>query len=180
MNTCGGNAWLQAIAGVVLLIASGVSPAEEADDLTPFSIEGALPDFTLLDNKGSEIRLSDYRGQVVLVTFWALWCPQCLWEMPSLERLWQGLQREGLMLLAVNVGEDAATVAVFNDNNNLSFPVLLDSDLAVYTAWPLLGLPTSFLLDRNGKPAYRAVGALDWQDPGVVAIVRDLLSDKAR
>lgn len=74
----------------------------------------------------------------MLVTFWASWCPQCLWEMPTMEHLWKSLRDEGLILLGINVGEDPKSVAAFTDSNDLSFPVLLDTDLAVYKQWPLL------------------------------------------
>ena len=174
MKKSTGNRWSWTLAGVVLLISCSAGYSDEADELTP--IRGVVTaDFALPDIAGNIHRLSDYSERVVLVTFWASWCPQCLWEMPTMERLWRSLRGEGLILLAINVGEAPEYVATFAESNKLSFPVLLDRDLAVYKEWPLLGLPTSFLLDRHGRPVYEAVGALDWQDAAVVAKIRDLL-----
>ena len=131
--------------------------------------------FALTDIEGLDHRLGDYKDQVVLITFWASWCPLCLWEMPALEQLWIGLGGDGLVLLGINVGEDAGLVADFASAKQLSFPLLLDTDLNVYRTWPVLGLPTSFLVGREGKPVYKAVGALDWLDETNLARVCSLL-----
>ncbi len=171
-----GNTWLLTVAATFVLVACGISHAEEADELAPVEEPGVALDFALLDAAGTMHRLSDYDDHVVLVTFWASWCPQCLWEMPAMEQLWRSLKGEGLILLGVSVGEDAKSVSAFTDSNGISFPVLLDTDLAVYKEWPVLGLPTSFLVGKQGKPVYKVVGALDWQDATVVAKVRCLLS----
>ncbi len=159
-----------------MLVVANVSHADEADELVLVGDSQIALDFALPDVAGNMHRLSDFKDHVVLVTFWASWCSECLWEMPAMEQLWRSLKREGLILLGVNVGEDAKTVSAFTDGKGLSFSVLLDADLAVYKEWPVLGLPTSFLVDKQGKLVYKAVGALNWQDAAVVAKVRGLLS----
>ena len=96
------------------------------------------------------------------MSFWATWCPECTFEMPSLEALSNTLPKNQFIILAVSVGEKKNLVRPFVERNNLTFLVLLDHDLKAYQNWPVLGLPTSFLIDRRGKIIYSVVGATEW------------------
>lgn len=134
------------------------------------------PDFNLADMDGARHRLSDYRGKVVIINFWATWCPPCREEMPSMQRAWGQLEREGVVMLAVNVGEDEDTIFTFTANYPVDFPLLLDSDSAVIQSWPVRGLPTTFVIDTKGAIVYRAIGGRAWDSPGILDTLRALRS----
>ncbi|WP_297528692.1 peroxiredoxin family protein [Thiohalobacter sp.] len=132
------------------------------------------PDFALPDMDGRVHRLSDYRGKVVILNFWATWCPPCRREMPSMQRAWHKIRNEGIMMLAVNVGETEDTVFQFMGDYPMDFPVLFDHDGSVSEAWPMLALPTTFVIDPEGRIAYRAVGGREWDDDRLLDPVRAL------
>ena len=132
------------------------------------------PDFALPDMDGKVHRLSDYRGQVVIVNFWATWCPPCRREMPSMQRAWLKIRDQGIMMLAVNVGETEDTVFEFSGEYPMDFPVLFDRDSAVSDAWPMRALPTTFVIDPQGRIAYRAVGGREWDDERLLRPIRAL------
>jgi len=135
------------------------------------------PDFFLEDMDGKKRRLSGLRGKVVLVNFWATWCPPCRREMPSIERLSHILQGEDFEILAVNVAENLDTVFSFTGTLEPvpSFPIVFDTDSSVLKAWPVMGLPTTFIVDKQGRIAYRAVGGREFDDPAILAQIRGLI-----
>ena len=114
--------------------------------------QALAPDFTLATLDGSTVRLADLRGKVVLLNFWATWCPPCKAEMPDLDALQRIYgESQGLVVLGINLQEDAGTVASFVQERNLSFPVLLDTDGTVTSGlYQVRPLPTSFIIDRQG------------------------------
>ncbi len=99
---------------------------------------------------GGVVRLSDLRGQVVLVNFWGTYCPPCREEMPELQRLYERYQPRGFTILAVDVEEPAPAVAAFRDRLGLTFPILLSDDASVNPAFAIRALPTSWLVDPSG------------------------------
>jgi len=117
------------------------------------------PGFSLpqLDDS-SPLQLSDYRGSVVYVTFWASWCLPCRQEMPYLAQLVQRHYGEGFHVLAVNVDEDVALAQAFVDEVGISFPVLLDSNREVSRSYRVPGFPTHYLIDRDGDIRYSGIG----------------------
>lgn len=96
-----------------------------------------------------------------------------------MQRAWERLQTEGVSLLAVNVGEDSDTVFQFTGNYPVEFPILFDSDGVVSGAWPMLGLPTTFVIDSQGRIAYRAIGGREWDDPKLLQPVLELRNPSA-
>ncbi len=122
------------------------------------------PELVLQDLDGKQQRLSDYKGKVVAVNFWATWCPPCRKELPSMQHTYHALHNDGLEILAVNVGENWDTVAPFLENFDIKFPVLLDQDSNAIERWKVLGLPTTFLIDENGRITHRINGGRDWDD----------------
>ncbi len=134
----------------------------------------AAPDFSLADIDGNTHRLSDYRGRVVIINFWATWCPPCRREMPSMERAWQSIQSKNILLLAINVGQNEDQVWEFTADTPVTFPILLDEEGEVSNEWPMLGLPTTFIVDPEGRIVYRAVGDREWDDPALLAPILDL------
>jgi len=153
-----------------LVVGAGSLP----QTLTPVADRPLAPNFSLQDLDGQVHRLSDLRGRPVIVNFWATWCPPCREEMPSMQRAWERLQSEGVSLLAVDVGEDPDTVFQFMGSYPVAFPILFDRDGAVSDAWPIRGLPTTFVIDPQGHIAYRAIGGREWDDPKLLEPVLEL------
>ena len=147
---------------------------EELQTLTPLDRESVAPDFALPDVDGGTHRLTDYRGRVVIVNFWATWCPPCREEMPAMEGAWEVLQDEDIMMLAIDVGEDEDTIFAFTADYPVTFPLLLDRDSNVIQQWPVRGLPTTFIVDPQGRLAYRAIGAREWDAEAVLGKIREL------
>ena len=120
-----------------------------------------LPDFTLEMPSGELVSLSDFRGQVVVLNFWATWCTPCRKEMPEFQALWEEHEAQGdLMLLAVNVQESAGSVSAFVDEFGLTFPVALDANGDVLDEYGLPGLPGTFFIDAAGVLQARVLGPL--------------------
>jgi thiol-disulfide isomerase/thioredoxin len=144
------------------------------DGLIPLPKKPKAPDFETIDLEGKSHRLSDYRGKVVIVNFWATWCPPCRAEMPSMQRAWEELRPEGVVLLAVNMGERRETVAGFLEDNLIDFPLLLDGGMVVSSGWPVQGLPTTYVVDPQGRAVYAATGMREWDAPTVLGQIRSL------
>jgi cytochrome c biogenesis protein CcmG/thiol:disulfide interchange protein DsbE len=110
------------------------------------------PDFTLAAVDGDDIQLSSLRGRPVILNFWATWCSPCRAEMPELEAVWQRYQADGLVMIGVDQGEDAATVAQFARGVvETTFPLLLDTNQAVGRAYGVRALPTTVFIDAEGR-----------------------------
>ena len=175
---------LAALLSAALLLVPGrampqLEPPELSHRLTPLATPELAGDFVLEDMDGKRHALQDYRGKVVLINFWATWCPPCVREMPSLERLYQELSDEPFVVLAVNQWENADHVFAFMGQIDVfpSFPILFDPDSEVSEAFGVKGLPTSFLLDRSGRVVYRAVGGREFDHPEILQQIRALLDE---
>jgi peroxiredoxin len=129
------------------------------------AVGSAAPDFSLQDMQGRQVRLSDLRGKVVIVNFWATWCPPCRAEMPSMETLYQTFKNDDLVLLALNVEEDGRElIEKFLQESPYSFPILLDSETEVQQRYGVFQFPESFIIDRNGVVVKKVIGAVHWMD----------------
>jgi peroxiredoxin len=136
----------------------------------------AAPDFTLPDLEGRQVSLHDYRGKVVFLNFWATWCLPCREEMPAMERLHQAFQSQGLAILAVNLKESPDKVKAFLDQHQLSFTALLDGSGAVLRDYQVMGLPTTYLISREGTLLARGVGGRDWTRAEGEDLIQELLA----
>ena len=153
-----------AICLLFLLAIQNIAVAENAM-LTVFAENERhpAPEFTLRNLAGKTVSLSDYKGKLVLLNFWATWCLPCLQEMPSMETLYQKHQQHGLVVLAVCVDDvPAARVTRFLRNMTLSFAVLLDPQDQAGSAYMVSTLPVSYLIDQQGIISARVNGSLDW------------------
>jgi cytochrome c biogenesis protein CcmG/thiol:disulfide interchange protein DsbE len=145
--------YLALFSGLAWIWFSRVAPGGTSAGGIPAPHTGFLaPDFSLQTLGGTEIRLSELRGQAVLLNFWASWCPPCRAEMPALERTYQAWQDQGFIILAINAtSQDSPEQAqTFAQEYGLSFPVLLDLDGEANLLYQVRSLPTSFFIDPQG------------------------------
>lgn len=157
--------------------------------LLPFTVAGGeiLPSadnfdasFSLPDLSDRKQSLSDYHGRVVLVNFWATWCPPCIYEMPALLRLQKRFADQPFEILALNVGEKKYRVMKFVRLINFDLPVLLDTSSDTFNHWGVETLPTSFLVGADGHIRYKIRGDPDWENQYTLAVLEQLLSETAQ
>ena len=121
--------------------------------------------------------LAHLRGRVVLVNYWASWCPPCLLEMPSMDRLARIMGRRPFVVLAVNAGESSDRIREFIQGTHPSFPVGLDEGGHFMHAWGALAMPSSFLVDKAGRIRYSRVGPVEWDSPAMVTFISRLMTE---
>ena len=135
------------------------------------------PTLPILLVGGQKADFPKLRGQVLLINFWATWCPPCRKEMPSMDRLAKMEARQPFTVVAVNVGEPADLVEGFLNDMPVSFAVGLDEDSSRAKAWKAFLYPTSYLVDKKGRIRYSLVGGIEWDAPEVVEIVEQLMRE---
>ncbi|HHH42965.1 MAG TPA: TlpA family protein disulfide reductase [Gammaproteobacteria bacterium] len=157
--------------------------SSQAADLPPLThnltaVKGSpLAPLLRLKNMDDEIvDIKALQGKVIVLNFWATWCPPCRREMSSLEKLHLATAEKDVVVLAVNIGEDEETVFSFMGviDTAPTFPVLLDPDSLSLEHWKVQGLPTTYIIDKNGKIAYRAVGGREFDHPDIIRKVVSL------
>ena len=136
---------------------------------------GATPPLVLKDLNGKTHDLKQYRGKVVLINFWATWCPPCRAEMPSMQRLKNKMAGKPFVILAVDMGETEAEVKAFLPQVKTDFNVLMDKDGRALKAWKVFAFPTSYLVDAQGKIRYGLYGASEWDAADKVEKITQLL-----
>lgn len=163
----------------VLLLLPLATPSMAADSGSggPLRVGQLAPDFTLKDVNGRSYTLSELRGKVVLVNFWATWCPPCRAEMPSMEKLNAMLPKDDFVLLAINAEEDALDIVKeFLQESPHSFPVLLDGQTLVQRQYNVFAFPETFIIRRDGIIADHVIGAIDWTGPKVLSLIKFLIN----
>jgi len=147
--------------------------------LTPQSEAMHAPDFTLEDIDARKYSLNDYRGKVIMLNFWATWCPPCRRELPSMERLHQKLKSSDFVVLALDQMEDSDQIFTFTGDIgiDLTFPILFDRDSSVARAYGVMGLPTTYLIDKKGNVRFRAIGGREFDHPEVEKQILQLLQE---
>lgn len=160
-----------------LLLCWGFFTQAGAAVLAEITDNPPTPTLQLQDMQDRTHTLADYRGKVVLVNFWASWCPPCIYEMPGLVRLQEKLADRPFEILAVNVGEKKYKVWKFLKLIDFDLPVLLDVSSEAFEAWGVLTMPTTFLVDAAGRIRYRVSGDPGWDTPDTMAVVEKLLAE---
>lgn len=135
------------------------------------------PDFTLDAPSGKQVSLSALRGKVIFLNFWATWCPPCVQEMPTMEKLHQELGPKGLVVLAINYQEDAKHVKEFFSQNKLTFTALLDHEGKVSRHYQTWGLPMTVIVDKRGEIVGKVSGSRDWHSSEAKEFFEQLLAE---
>ncbi len=165
---------------LLMALAAGPAGASGFAALTAAGQAMSAPQLTLRDWHGVPRELSEFRGKVVLVNFWASWCEACREEMPDLEKLRQKYGERGFEIVAVNLGESQRRVQSFTKTilpNGMSFVILQDRNSIAYKAWQVRALPANFLLDREGHIRSQVLGRIDISDSGLAPAIEALLAE---
>jgi len=158
--------------------APAVPEGKKDHHLAAYQGEPQPPPLRLATLQGNTLDLAALKGQVVLVNFWATWCPPCVHEMPSMQRLADHFKGKPFTILGVNMAEDDATVTAFLQQRvNVQFPILLDKDGQALKAWRVFAFPTSYVLDKQGHIRYALFGGLDWDSDEVKQKVATLIAE---
>ncbi len=146
---------------------------KELDMIRP-SREKLVEDFALGKAGGGTFQLSEHRGKVVFINFWATWCPPCREEMPAMERLFQRSRNGDLVMLAVSVDTDPKVIARFLNDQRFTFTVGLDPTMRLADTYGVRALPASFIVDRRGRLAAYAFGPRRWDDGATQALIEGM------
>ena len=160
-------------AAAMLLLAATAVLASAA----PLAPTAPAPDFTLRTLDGQKLRLGEQRGRVVLVNFWATWCGPCRQEMPHLNKLYEKYKSSGFVLLGVNVDDDTAQAAGVASKLGVTFPVLPDADKRVSRQYDLSAMPSTVLIDRDGRVRYLHRGYQSGYESTYDKQIRELLKE---
>jgi thiol-disulfide isomerase/thioredoxin len=147
-----------------------------AADLKSLPVKPA-PALVLPGLEGGTTKLDQLRGKVVLVNFWAVWCPPCRKEMPSMARLSEKFAGKPFTILGVNVGETPEEIHTFLKQVPVNFPIVLDSEGQNLKAWQVFAFPTSYVVDKKGRIRLGLFGSIEWDSPETVARLEALLAE---
>ena len=172
-----------ALLGVVLLI---VTAWLNQDRVQPVTAGTVAPEFEVNDLDGGLARLSDHKGEVVLMNIWATWCGPCRVEMPSMERLYQEIQEDGFEIMAVSIdaalgqfdqaGRPGGDIEVFADSLGLTFAMLHDPSGGIQRLYRTTGVPETFLIGRDGIIYKKVAGGTEWDAPQHKELIQRLLA----
>ena len=138
------------------------------------------PAFNSRTAAGQTVALADLRGRVVLLTFWTTWCAECRPEMPLFEHLHRDFAAQGLTVLGVNVREGTGAIAQYAQALGVTFPLVLDQQGSITTAYGVIGLPTTFLIGRDGRTVALATGPREWGSAPARALIQALLTESTK
>jgi len=143
---------------------------------TVFSKPQPLDDFSIQALGGSFSKLSDQKGKIVLLNFWATWCPPCRAEMPAIDRLWTKTKDKAFTVMGVSVGEEPGTVRDFIGRQGYSYPIFVDPSGALGSAFGARSIPTSYILDKSGAAIAGKIGGAAYDDAETIAFFGELAS----
>ena len=159
---------------MLMVVLAGSAAVCAATGLVAVPGQPQAHEFSLPALDGSRHALSDFRGDYVLVNFWAGWCSPCIRELPSMQRTYTAMKGRNFEIIAIHVGPETADMLALLKRFEISFPVLVDAELAL-SSWNVKGLPASFLLDPEGRVIYKATGPIEWDEPAQRELLQQLL-----
>lgn len=145
--------------------------------LKPFRGDWSPPVLDLKDANGQQHTLRDYTGKVRVINFWATWCPPCVEEIPSLNRLRETMANEPFELISVNYAQQAEEVKAFLQEVEVNFPVLIDHDGDEAARWRVIAFPSTYVIDANGRIRYGVNAAIEWDTPQVIETLKQLIRE---
>jgi thiol-disulfide isomerase/thioredoxin len=140
-------------------------------------LEGVAPDFTLKSRSGENVKLSEHRGEVVMINFWASWCAPCRQEMPLLEEMYKKYSDLGFVLLGVNVEEDSSKATELLRDIPVSFPILYDNKNDVTKLYKVVAMPSTVMVDRDGNMRYLHRGYLPGYEAEYIKQIKELVRE---
>jgi peroxiredoxin len=174
---------LVVIVGVLAIIALAFGMVWlQSAKYEPLTVGMAAPDFTLPDMAGKNQQLSDYRGKVIFLNFWATWCKPCKEEMPSMQVLWDNLKKEDFVMLAISMDRVTTTkeISPFVESLKLTFPILTDSWGQTDKRYKLMGVPETYIIDQNGVLREKVIGPRDWTRAESIETIVQLLQKQRK
>ena len=166
---------LALLVAIIIVLGGGAYIYFNLPSTTAVVAGDTAPDFTLQDTAGNTVTLSELRGKVVMVNFWATWCPPCKEEMPSMDRLNKFMAGEDFVMLAINADKNGPSVVPdFLQKNPHSFTVLYDPQAEVQERYGVYKFPESFIIRKDGLIDRKVIGAIDWSSPKTVAYFKNL------
>ncbi len=146
---------------------------------SPFDLDMLMgqkaPEFSVKDIHGNLVSISSLKGNVILLNFWATWCPPCVSEMPSMDRLYQSFRHKGLTVIGVSMDGSVSAVKSFIKKNPVSFIVIVDSKQAISRSYKAFMTPLTFIIDKRGIVIDKYFGEQDWTDSGIVKKIESFL-----
>lgn len=174
--------WLVASLGAGLSLpvwAADASTAPPAGvQISDWPRQRPVPALDALNLQSDPVRLSDFRGKLLVLNFWATWCPPCRAELPTLQALPEWFGEDKVAVLALNFQEAGRTVRRFLESSGLKLPVALDANGDITRAWGIRAFPTTVLIDRQGKPRQIVQGEVDWASATALGWIERLLASR--
>jgi peroxiredoxin len=146
----------------------------------PVKMGDRAPGFTLAQLPSGNLSLSQFKGQVVVLNFWATWCPPCVMETPSLEKFATQMKPQGVTVIGVSVDENGQQLQNFVQHYHLSYPVARDPSAALANSYGTYKLPETYIIGRDGRVAEKIIGATNWTDPRMITFVKSLTGNNAQ
>lgn len=183
---CNHNSVYSRLVTLLIAVLVGVSCTSCSGGSPNFVPGERAPDFSLRDTEGNQVRLSDFRGKVVLINFWASWCSPCLAELPALQRLQAKLKGKEFVILGVGVDDTEEALAQYKKSYGLTYTTVIDTTSDVKRSYKVSGVPESFFVDREGafimiadpdtnEPVVRLVGPREWDDSKMISRISAVL-----
>jgi len=164
------------VVGAAVYLVSSSSSRPPSEVVKSVVVGDLAPDFQLDDTKGNKVSLSDLRGKVVMVNLWATWCPPCIEEMPSMERLHEVMEGDDFVMLAINTEQNGRSIVPkFLEKTPYTFPILYDDKGVVQKLYGVYKFPESFIVGKDGKVVEKVIGPFDWSSAKTINYLKGLV-----